>query len=167
MVREQLGKEGAMEWYLMVWRKFAQFDGRSRRKEYWMFTLFNILAIFASGSACNGVEQFSQYRERMSREQHDSSVYSDSASTYWPLSFPVWPPPRAAFTTSARAAGCFSCLIALGIIPVVGFITAIIQIVIPVPGQPTREPISTDPIRSFPNRQPMIYAGIPPGHSRR
>jgi uncharacterized membrane protein YhaH (DUF805 family) len=32
-----------MDWYLMVWQKFAQFTGRSRRKEYWMFTLFNII----------------------------------------------------------------------------------------------------------------------------
>lgn len=28
-----------MEWYVMVWQRYAQFSGRSRRKEYWMFTL--------------------------------------------------------------------------------------------------------------------------------
>jgi uncharacterized membrane protein YhaH (DUF805 family) len=33
-----------MDWYLMVWRKYAQFSGRSRRKEYWMFVLFNTIA---------------------------------------------------------------------------------------------------------------------------
>ena len=32
-----------MEWYVMVWQKYAEFSGRSRRKEYWMFTLFNLL----------------------------------------------------------------------------------------------------------------------------
>ena len=32
-----------MEWYRMAWQKYAQFDGRSRRKEYWMFTLINML----------------------------------------------------------------------------------------------------------------------------
>lgn len=32
-----------MEWYQLVWKKFAEFNGRARRKEYWMFTLFNIL----------------------------------------------------------------------------------------------------------------------------
>jgi uncharacterized membrane protein YhaH (DUF805 family) len=32
-----------MDWYRMVWQKYAQFDGRSRRKEYWMFTLINML----------------------------------------------------------------------------------------------------------------------------
>ena len=33
-----------MDWYLMVWQKYAQFTGRSRRKEYWMFFLFNMIA---------------------------------------------------------------------------------------------------------------------------
>ena len=32
-----------MEWYLMVLKKYAEFDGRSRRKEYWMYTLFTLL----------------------------------------------------------------------------------------------------------------------------
>jgi uncharacterized membrane protein YhaH (DUF805 family) len=32
-----------MDWYLMVWKKFAVFSGRSRRKEYWMFFLINSL----------------------------------------------------------------------------------------------------------------------------
>ncbi|MFT5724917.1 MAG: uncharacterized membrane protein YhaH (DUF805 family) [Bacteroidia bacterium] len=39
-----------MEWYLKVWRNYANFNGRARRKEYWMFTLlhyFVILCIYA------------------------------------------------------------------------------------------------------------------------
>jgi uncharacterized membrane protein YhaH (DUF805 family) len=34
-----------MNWYLEVWKKFAVFQGRARRKEYWFFALFNVLAI--------------------------------------------------------------------------------------------------------------------------
>ena len=34
-------------WYWVVFSKGAQFDGRSRRKEFWMFELFNILIILA------------------------------------------------------------------------------------------------------------------------
>ena len=30
-----------MEFYLDPWKKFATFDGRSRRKEYWTFVLIN------------------------------------------------------------------------------------------------------------------------------
>jgi len=42
-----------MSWYLMVWKKFAEFQGRSRRSEYWFFFLFNTLAaivLFIIGS---------------------------------------------------------------------------------------------------------------------
>jgi uncharacterized membrane protein YhaH (DUF805 family) len=32
-----------MEWYLAVLKRYAEFNGRSRRKEYWMFTLYNMV----------------------------------------------------------------------------------------------------------------------------
>ncbi len=32
-----------MSWYLEVLKKYAVFDGRARRKEYWMFFLINLL----------------------------------------------------------------------------------------------------------------------------
>jgi uncharacterized membrane protein YhaH (DUF805 family) len=34
-----------MDWYLMGWKKYARFEGRSRRKEYWVFALINTLLI--------------------------------------------------------------------------------------------------------------------------
>ncbi|WP_432085863.1 DUF805 domain-containing protein [Streptomyces sp. bgisy095] len=33
-----------MNWYLDVLKKYAVFSGRARRKEFWMFTLFNFIA---------------------------------------------------------------------------------------------------------------------------
>jgi uncharacterized membrane protein YhaH (DUF805 family) len=38
-----------MNWYLEVLRKYAVFEGRARRKEYWFFILFNILISMAVG----------------------------------------------------------------------------------------------------------------------
>lgn len=32
-----------MNWYLAVLKKYAMFSGRARRKEYWMFVLFNLI----------------------------------------------------------------------------------------------------------------------------
>jgi uncharacterized membrane protein YhaH (DUF805 family) len=32
-----------MNWYLEVMKKYVVFSGRARRKEYWMFVLFNII----------------------------------------------------------------------------------------------------------------------------
>ncbi len=32
-----------MNWYFTVLKNYANFSGRARRKEYWMFVLFNII----------------------------------------------------------------------------------------------------------------------------
>lgn len=38
-----------MKWYLQCFKKYATFEGRARRKEYWMFFLFNtIIALIAA-----------------------------------------------------------------------------------------------------------------------
>jgi len=34
-----------MNWYLKVLKQYADFSGRARRKEYWMFTLFNVVIL--------------------------------------------------------------------------------------------------------------------------
>ena len=38
-----------MNWYLGCWKKYADFSGRARRQEFWMFVLFNCLASVALG----------------------------------------------------------------------------------------------------------------------
>lgn len=38
-----------MEWYLGVLKQYAVFTGRSRRKEYWMFVLFNFIIAVVLG----------------------------------------------------------------------------------------------------------------------
>jgi uncharacterized membrane protein YhaH (DUF805 family) len=37
-----------MNWYLAVLKNYADFGGRARRKEYWMFFLFNIIFAIAA-----------------------------------------------------------------------------------------------------------------------
>ena len=36
-----------MNWYLDAWKNYVNFQGRARRKAFWMFVLFNLIAIFA------------------------------------------------------------------------------------------------------------------------
>lgn len=44
-----------MEWMLMPYRRYADFSGRSRRKEYWMFTLLSvIITVFFYGLMAAG-----------------------------------------------------------------------------------------------------------------
>lgn len=38
-----------MNWYFEVLKKYAVFSGRARRKEYWMFALFNLIICIVLG----------------------------------------------------------------------------------------------------------------------
>ena len=38
-----------MNYYFEVFKKYAVFNGRARRKEYWMFFLFNLIVSFIIG----------------------------------------------------------------------------------------------------------------------
>jgi len=38
-----------MNWYLDAWKNYINFQGRARRKAYWMFVLFNIIAVIVLG----------------------------------------------------------------------------------------------------------------------
>jgi uncharacterized membrane protein YhaH (DUF805 family) len=42
-----MGAGAMMNWMLMPYRRYAEFDGRSRRREYWSFMLFYWLVIIA------------------------------------------------------------------------------------------------------------------------
>jgi uncharacterized membrane protein YhaH (DUF805 family) len=37
-----------MDWYIKVLKQYADFSGRARRKEYWMFALFNVILVIAT-----------------------------------------------------------------------------------------------------------------------
>src|ERR1700722_4922457 len=41
--------EVSMRWYIKVLANYFNFEGRARRKEYWMFVLFNALVGFCLG----------------------------------------------------------------------------------------------------------------------
>ncbi len=36
-----------MGWFFLAWQRFAEFGGRSRRMEYWMYTLFYFIILIA------------------------------------------------------------------------------------------------------------------------
>lgn len=38
-----------MKWYLQALKKYAVFDGRAHRTEFWMFMLLNLIIAFALG----------------------------------------------------------------------------------------------------------------------
>ena len=66
-----------MNWYLKVLKQYTDFNGRARRKEYWMFTLFNIifaiaLSIIRPASVLYGVVLFLPTLAVTVRRLHDA-----------------------------------------------------------------------------------------------
>ncbi len=45
-----------MNWYFKVLKQYADFNGRARRKEYWMFFLFNLIITYGIQFIAIGLE---------------------------------------------------------------------------------------------------------------
>jgi len=157
-----------MEWYLMVWKKYAEFDGRSRRKEYWMFTLFNLLAIFALGALAIAVGVMLETTGKVASENSVPFLFIPIGIYALAALIPSISAATRRFHDIGKSGWLLFLLIALGVIPVVGFITAIIQIVFlcqdSVPGAN-----QYGPNPKFPEQGAMMYAGVvgftPPGYA--
>ena len=151
-----------MEWYLMVWKKYAEFDGRSRRKEYWMFTLFNLLAIFALGALAIAVGVMLETTGKVASENSVPFLFIPIGIYALAALIPSISAATRRFHDIGKSGWLLFLLIALGVIPVVGFITAIIQIVfLCQDSQPGANQYGPNP--KFPEQGTMMYSGIPPG----
>lgn len=47
--QQEIENLSGFQYYVKCWQHFADFDGRARRKEYWMFVLFNFIFAFVLG----------------------------------------------------------------------------------------------------------------------
>ena len=52
-----------MNWYMEALRKYATFEGRARRKEYWFFMLFNFLAVVVLTAVDMAIGTFNEQAE--------------------------------------------------------------------------------------------------------
>jgi len=113
-----------MDWYLMVWRKYAQFDGRSRRTEYWMFLLFNFLAMIALGIVAGGGVAL------IANDIYLGGILCVPFVLYvLALIIPSIAVGVRRFHDTGKSGWLLLVLMVLGMIPFLGFIASVIQIV--------------------------------------
>lgn len=154
----QKEREGAMDWYVMVWKKYAEFDGRSRRKEYWMFILFNLLAIMVlAGIGGAGMAM---------SEDNGAFLFVPFGIYALAAIIPGLAVATRRFHDIGKSGWMLFLLIVLGIIPFVGIVCSIIQIVfLCQDSQPGVNQYGPNP--KFPEQVAMMYAGTagftPPG----
>ena len=110
-----------MNWWLKGWQKYAVFGGRSRRKEYWYFLLFTVLA----NIACMFLDTYFQTRHPTARFGLIGGLFSLAALT----------PTLAVSTRRLHDSGRSGWYLLLGLIPVVGAIVLLVFMAQPtVPG---------------------------------
>jgi uncharacterized membrane protein YhaH (DUF805 family) len=111
-----------MEWFTKVLRQYADFEGRARRKEYWMFTLINSAIMFAVVIVFVGLGVATQSKVLM--------YIGAGLITVYGLAVMV---PSIAVTTrrlhDTDRSGWWQLLSLLGIIPFIGWIGGIVVLV--------------------------------------
>ncbi len=143
-----------MNWYLMVWNKYAEFSGRSRRTEYWMFVLFNVLAVFVLAIIGGAGIAMTQGSNSAILFFIPLCLYSLAAI------IPSLAVATRRFHDIGKSGGLLALLILLGIIPIVGFVTAIIQIVfLCTDSQPGPNQYGPNP--KFPDQAVAVIPGSP------
>jgi uncharacterized membrane protein YhaH (DUF805 family) len=122
MLDNQPEMEGVMDWYLMVWRKYAEFNGRSRRKEYWMFVLFNLLAALVL-AALGGIGLAIS-------EDYGGVLFIPFGLYILAVIIPGLAVQVRRLHDSGKSGWLLLLFFVLGFIPIVGFIATVVQIVL-------------------------------------
>ncbi len=139
-----------MEWYFMIWRKYAEFNGRSRRKEYWFGMLFNLLAILVlAGVGVAGLAI---------SEDYGGVLFIPMGLYYLAMIIPFLAVSVRRLHDTGKSGWLMLLFIVLGMIPIVGLISGIVQIVIMCQdGDPGPNEYGPNP--KFPEQAVGMFAG--------
>lgn len=130
-----------MDWYLAVLKKYAVFDGRASRREYWMFFLINLLISIVLGAI-----------DGLFRSVFEAALGTDLGTTGFLGSLyglAVLIPSIAVAVRRLHDTGRSGWWLFLNLIPIIGFIVVIVFLASE--GQPG------------PNRYGPNPKGLPPG----
>ena len=109
---QQKRHRSCLEWYLKVLRNYVGFSGRARRTEFWMFTLFNMVASIIT-----------QLIDRIFGWE-DWSAYAGPVTTLYFLA--VFLPSLAVAVRRLHDTNRSGWWLLLGLVPLVGFIVLIV-----------------------------------------
>jgi uncharacterized membrane protein YhaH (DUF805 family) len=141
-----------MEWMLMPLRRYADFSGRSRRKEYWMFTLFITLVMIVLGALmfAGGLPALMEAQETGAEPEAPGALFWLGAGLLGLFALGIIIPGIAVavrrFHDRDMSGWWYLGFIVLGAIPYIGIIASIASFVIMVlPGTPGPNRFGPDP----------------------
>lgn len=113
-----------MEWMLMPLQRYADFQGRSRRKEYWMFILFQVIVYVVLGTLMAVFGAFT------------SDMSGDPSPMLWPFigvfaifALGVFIPSLAVQVRRLHDRDMSGWWILIGIIPIINYVGSIVLLV--------------------------------------
>ncbi|MBR5983133.1 MAG: DUF805 domain-containing protein [Bacteroidales bacterium] len=74
-----------MKYFIKCWKQYADFKGRARRKEYWMFLLFNYIISFILGTIYYIGVMFQAFAKFSSGEMHNMAFNGLYFGSGWVL----------------------------------------------------------------------------------
>ena len=142
-----------MKWFLKVLRHYADFSGRARRKEYWMFALFN--SMFALAWSFLGTLAY--------KFLNDGNSPSELGSISFGLSYSIMImlPSLAVVVRRLHDLGKSGWMILIVLIPLIGAIWLFVLMV--TEGQPEENKYGTNPktsVQTFSQAERMKNAGV-------
>lgn len=104
-----------------VFSKYADFNGRARRSEYWYFTLFNMIVSIALSGVGNIIVRLLPF---VSAESHSGQFISNSLSSIWFVAIIV--PVLALITRRLHDIGKSGWSYLMILVPIIGFIIVLV-----------------------------------------
>ena len=142
-----------MEWMLMPLRRYAEFSGRSRRKEYWMFSLFLVIVVAILGAlmTAGGLPAMMEARSTGVALPPPGPLFFLGAGLLAVFLLAIIVPSIAVtvrrFHDRDMSGWWYLGFIVLGMIPYVGFIASIASLVIMcLPGTPGPNRFGANPL---------------------
>lgn len=142
-----------MEWMLMPLRRYAEFSGRSRRKEYWMFALFLIIVMSVLGGlmAAGGLPAMLEAQRTGATATPPGPIFWLGGALLALFALAIIVPGIAVvvrrFHDRDMSGWWYLGFIVLSMIPVIGFLASIANLVIMcLPGTPGPNRFGPDPL---------------------
>ncbi len=123
-----------MNWYVQVWKRWSDFQGRSRRKEYWMWSLANVVIALAATIMFAIAGGFGSYVAVLQHEEPHFSAFALLVLAVIGLYSLATIVPQLAVTVRrfhdvGRSGWWVLALIVLSLIPFIGFLASIAMLV--------------------------------------
>ncbi|WP_162921678.1 DUF805 domain-containing protein [Listeria costaricensis] len=124
---------GFLEAYILYWKNYINFYGRSERKEFWYVLVWNVLIWGVLGGLCSvtGLPEIINKGVTFSQLMSQSGLLAMTLVVIWAFSLANFIPLISLVVRRLRDAGRTVWLVLLGFIPIIGHLIILVLMCFP------------------------------------